>query len=61
MRGSILPSGLLGGVDRRKRNIDQKETGRDTERLSMTTPPGGGAIFVPLNLQDKRDDRRWPR
>ena len=46
-------AGLLGGADHRRRNIDQKETGRDTERLSETTPRGGDAIFAPLNLPYK--------
>ena len=28
------------------------------ERLCDTTPHGGGAIFAPLKLLDKRGDRR---
>ena len=51
-------SGSLCGEDRRRRNFSQEETGRDIERLCETTPHGGGAIFAPLKLLDKRGDRR---
>lgn len=63
MPGSISPTGVVHYVEKtaedailvRKR---QEETWRDMERLCETTPHGGGAIFAPLKLLNKRGDRR---